>query len=168
VLLRYRQAAVVAAVATHACILVLLVVARENTVVWPWNIAMACFVVILFWRDRDTTARDVLVPRGAFHGLVLILFGALPALSFIDRWDSYLSSALYAGNTDQAVIYVSPEVIARLPAAIRPHIWQRSSPMFLDINRWSYEELNVPAYPEPRVYRRITSRSARTRTVSST
>ncbi|PYX92637.1 MAG: hypothetical protein DMG67_06265, partial [Acidobacteria bacterium] len=61
----------------------------------------------------------------------------------------------YSGNTDQAVIYVSPSVIDHLPAAIRPHIWQSSQPFFLDINRWVYGELNVPVYPEPRIYRRV-------------
>ena len=80
----------------------------------------------------------------------------MPAFSLVDLWDSYLSSALYSGNTDQAVIYVSPAVIARLPAALHPHIWQSSQPFFLDTNRWAYGELNVPLYLEPRIYRKVT------------
>ena len=39
--------------------------------------------------------------------------------------------------------------------ALRLHIWQPSTPFFLDINRWSYSELNVPLYPEPRVYKTV-------------
>ena len=42
-----------------------------------------------------------------------------------------------------------------LPAAIHSHIWQQTSPFFLDINRWAYGELNVPVYPEPRIYRKV-------------
>lgn len=153
---RYRKVSVIFAIAMHVFILLLLFSSGENTVVWPWNVAMAVFVLILFWEDKETGARNILVPKSGFHAVVLLFFGVLPALSFIDLWDSYLSSALYSGNTDQAVVYVSPAVIDRLPVAIRSHIWQSSQPFFLDINRWAYGELNVPVYPEPRIYRNVT------------
>ncbi len=153
---RLRNGTVLAAVATHIVILFILILSGENTVVWPWNIAMALFVWILFWQDKETTARGIVVGKNAFHLLVLVLFGLLPSLSFVDLWDSYLSGALYSGNTYETAIYLSPVVMARLPAAIHPHIWQKSKPFFLDINRWAYAELNVPAYPEPRVYRQVT------------
>ena len=152
---KYRNFSVMLAIATHIFILILLLSSGENMVVWPWNIAMALFVVVLFWQDRKTSAGNLLVPKNAFHVLVLLLFAVLPAFSFFSLWDSYLSSALYSGNTDQAVIYVSPAVMERLPAAIHPHIWQSTQPFFLDINRWAYGELNVPVYPESRIYRKV-------------
>jgi hypothetical protein len=153
---KYRNVSVVLAIATHIVVLLLLISSGENTVVWPWNIAMVFFVLILFWQDKEISPRKVLVPKNGFHVVALLLFGVLPAFSFVGLWDSYLSSALYSGNTDQAVIYVSPSVIDRLPAAIHPHIWQATQPFFLDINRWAYGELNVPVYPEPRIYRKVT------------
>ena len=116
--------------------------------IWPWNVAMIAFVCILFWRERETTARRIVMGKHPWQRLVLMLFGVLPALSLVDLWDSYLSSALYSGNTAQAVIYVRPSVIDRLPVAIHPYVWQKTEPFFLDVNRW--------VYPEPRVYRRIT------------
>jgi hypothetical protein len=152
---KYRNASAVLAIAIHIVVLLLLISSGENTVVWPWNIAMALFVFILFWQDKETSSRKILAPKTGFHAVILLLFGVLPAFSFIDLWDSYLSSALYSGNTDQAVIYVSPSVVDRLPAAIHPHIWQSTQPFFLDINRWAYGELNVPVYPEPRIYRKV-------------
>jgi uncharacterized membrane protein YphA (DoxX/SURF4 family) len=152
---KYRKPSALLAVATQVVALVLLISSRENTVVWPWNLAMILFVLILFWQDEETAPRGILHINNGLHALVLLLFAVLPALSLLDFWDSYLSAALYSGNTDQAVIYVTPPVIDRLPQAIRPHIWQRSQPFFLDINRWSYGELNVPLYPEPRIYRRV-------------
>jgi hypothetical protein len=110
---------------------------------------------VLFWRDDESTVGALLAPRSAFQAVVVILVGVLPAFSAHDLWDSYLSFALYSGNTHQAVIYVSRPVVDQLPASIRPHIWQRTEPFFLDINRWAYGELNVPVYPEPRVFRRV-------------
>jgi hypothetical protein len=153
---KYRNVAVIFAVATHVFILLLLISSGENTVVWPWNIAMVLFVLTLFWRDKETTPRKILIGKKPFHMLVFILFGVLPALSFMDLWDSYLSSTLYSGNTNQAVIYVSPAVIDRLPMVLHPYVWQSTEPFFLDINRWAYGELNVPVYPESRVYRTVT------------
>ncbi|MFN2621530.1 MAG: hypothetical protein ABR611_01680 [Chthoniobacterales bacterium] len=155
---RFRNRAVVLAIATHVAILILLFLTGENIVVWPWNIAMVLFVCILFWQDKKTTARRILVGKRAFQWLILLLFGLLPALSLVGLWDSFLSSSIYSGNTYQAAIYLSPAVMSRLPAPIRPHIWQSSEPFFLDINRWAYAELHVPVYPEPRIYRRVARR----------
>ena len=155
---RLRRAALLLAVVTHLVVLAIFVAGGENTVIWPWNLAMIAFVAILFWRERASTAREIVVPRTVFHGLVLLLFGVLPALGLVDRWDSYLSCALYSGNTNQAAIHVSPAVVARLPAAIHPHVWRQSEPWFLDLNRWAYDELNVPLYPERRVYRKVAQR----------
>jgi hypothetical protein len=152
---RYRSLSVILATATHLVVLALFISSGENTVIWPWNVAMIAFVWILFWRGRETTAHKILMGKHPLQRLVLMLFAVLPALSLVDLWDSYLSSALYSGNTAQAVIYVSSSVIDRLPAAIHPHVWQTTEPFFLDVNRWAYGELNVPVYPEPRVYRRI-------------
>lgn len=155
---RLRNSAVLVAVATHLAILILLIASGENVVVWPWNVAMALFVWILFWRDKETTARRIVIGKKAFQVLVLILFGVLPSLSFFGLWDSYLSSALYSGNTYQTAVYLGPAVLARLPAAIHPHVWQKSEPFFLDMNRWAYAELRVPVYPEPRVFRQVAKR----------
>lgn len=153
---RFRNASVILAIATHAVILALLIPTGENTVVWPWNIAMGFLVLILFWQNQETTAGQILVPKRAFHTLVLILFAILPPLSLIGLWDSYLSSALYSGNNYRGVIYINRPVMDRLPAALYQYVWSDVQPMFLDPTLWAYGELNVPVYPEPRVFRRIT------------
>lgn len=155
---RFRNRAVLLAIGTHVAILILLFLTGENIVVWPWNVAMVLFVWILFWQDKKTTARRILLGKKAFQWLILLLFGLLPALSLVGLWDSFLSSSIYSGNTYQAAIYLSPAVMARLPAPIHQHIWQSSQPFFLDINRWAYAELHVPLYPEPRIYRQVARR----------
>lgn len=155
---RFRAPAVALAIITHAAILATLILSRENTVVWPWNAEMIVLVIMLFWRDSATSARDLVLPRPLFQRAIVVVFGILPALSFAGLWDAYLSFALYSGNTYQAVMYMSPATVYALPPEIRPAIWQQTPPFFLDINRWAYQELNVPAYPEPRVYRVVADR----------
>lgn len=153
---RFRNASVILAIATHALILALLVPTGENTVVWPWNVAMALVVLILFWRNKESTAGQILFPKRVFHAAVLILFAILPALNLFGLWDSYLSSALYSGNNYRGVIYISRPVMDRLPVTLHQYVWTEAQPMFLDTTLWAYGELNVPVYPEPRVFRRIT------------
>jgi hypothetical protein len=155
---QFRNRTVLLATATHAAILILLFLTGENVVVWPWNVAMVLFVWILFWDDKETTGRRIVAGRNPFHVLVLILFAILPSLSLVGLWDSFLSSSIYSGNTYQAAIYLGPTLLARLPAPIHPHVWQKSEPFFLDINRWAYAELRVPVYPEPRVFRQVAKR----------
>lgn len=142
-----RRPAIVAAVATHAVIFGLLVSSGENRVVWPWNIASALLAIVLFWPDRKRIAVPRDMPARVFVSAVWVL----PVLNFFGAWDAYLSFALYAGNTMQAVVLVPPESIAGLPEVIRRNTWQSSEPMFVDLNRWSYDELAVPAYPARRV-----------------
>jgi len=152
---KYRNFFVVFAIAMHLFILAVLAASGENKVVWPWNLAMALFAVVLFWQDNETSFRRILIPRGAFHALVLFLFGILPIFSFFDLWDSYLAAALYSGNTDQAIVLVSHAEIDHLPKYIHQYAREGSYWFFLDVNRWAYGELNVPVYPEPRIYRSV-------------
>jgi hypothetical protein len=151
---KFRDAAVVSSLVAHALILALFVPVGRNTVIWPWNVAMPIFVVLLFRRDGSFSFRDVLVNgRRAFHVCVLLLFAILPALSFFNLWDSYLSSALYSGNTSLGVIRLSDRAVSRLPEKVRRAVRSDVDGHALSVDRWSYAELNVPAYPEPRIFR---------------
>lgn len=142
---QFRRKALVAAIGMHAVILVMLVIAGENSVVWPWNIALAALALTLF------SSSDAVRP----HKLVALVAGVLPVLSLMGLWDAYLSGALYSGNTIQSVILVTPESVSRFPRVVQENTWLQSPPYFVDINRWSFDELNVPAYPAERVMKAV-------------
>ena len=138
-----RSLAVVGATLMHAFILFSIGPWGHdwNSVVWPWNLAMVAFVLILFWRAPDNPSLLTLVkPRGsAFRAAVLILFALMPALNFFGLWDSYLSSSLYSGSTEEGYVYAS----------------DGSSRVRTGISSMAMEEMNVPAYPEERIYKRV-------------
>jgi len=91
--------------------------------------------------------------RGFLLGLVvLILFGVMPFFDWHGLWDSYLSAALYSGNTMHCRIIVTDDVLDRLPAKVR---LKHTKINYVDINDWSFTELNVPTYPARRVFRKI-------------
>jgi uncharacterized membrane protein YphA (DoxX/SURF4 family) len=157
---RFRRASLIAAVAMHLFILTMFgpMGLDWNNIVWPWTAAMAIFDVLLFsgaefsWREIVGGGRD---PR---HLAAIVLFAVLPALSFFNLWDSYLSSALYSGNLTEAQIYLSDAGKAALPAAIAARAVHTSPDTnVLNLQRWAIEDLNVTPYPETRVYKAIAS-----------
>jgi hypothetical protein len=80
----------------------------------------------------------------------------MPALSFFDLWDHDLSSALYTGNRSAGVIYLSDEVFDRLPEKIQDYVTEEGpNRNGLDIDDWSRGEMNVPSYPETRIYKNV-------------
>ena len=153
---RFRNISVALAVLMHLSILLLLIPLKVNSVIWPWNFAMLVVVVALFWRRQDVSISELLVPREAgFQLIILILFGALPLLSFFNLWDSYLSASLYSGDFPVAVIRINDRVRERLPQTVQGYVENVNGEWSINPMRWSLRELNVPAYPEPRVFKRI-------------
>jgi hypothetical protein len=137
-----------------------------NAVVWPWNFAMIAFLLILFLRrpafgrNEEPGPRDMIWGRAfAFQKIVLVLFGVMPVLSFFNLWDHYLSSALYSGNRNDGIVYMSDDVFDRLPDGIEDYVYEDGpNSNSLSLYDWSLGEMNVPAYPEVRIYKNVTSR----------
>ncbi len=166
---RFRAAGRAVAIGMHAAILLMLAAGHSgaNVVVWPWNLCMILLVWMLF---ADKTARGPIgglrgrshsVWAGAMHRAVLIACVVLPALSLVGRWDSYLSFAVYSGNTDRGILSYRASFERCLPPLLQVHA--RRDPVAdavalheLDISTWSMRALAVPSYPEGRIFRAIT------------
>ena len=151
---KLRRVGVVLAVVTHAVVLMLFVPFRRNDVIWPWNVAMAAFVIVIFRREAGTL-KDFLPRRFlSLQTLAFVLFGVMPAFSLFGLWGQNLSAALYSGNVARAEFTLSERVARRLPPRVQQKLRPAPDGSRLDINHWSYAELNVPAYPSERVFRR--------------
>jgi hypothetical protein len=155
---RFRRVSLVAAVCMHVFILAMFgpLGLDWNNIIWPWTAAMAVFDVLVF-ADQDFQSFGILGTHGrAYHAVVLVVFLALPSLSFLNLWDSYLSAALYSGNLTEGMIYLSDAGQASLPALIADRAVRSSeNTHVLNVQRWAIEDLNVMPYPETRVYRAI-------------
>lgn len=154
-----RKLALSLAVLMHIFILVVLGPLGHswNSVVWSWNISMIFLCLLLFYKVSNFSFLDVKnVFKDHFAKIIIILFLIMPFLSFLNLWDSYLSSSLYSGNTYQGEIYISRQVKENLPKDIGKYTTTFKDNEFqLNINIWSFGELNVPVYPEIRVYKKI-------------
>lgn len=157
---RARKIALFGLLGMHGGILCLLIYLRANPVVWPWNLAMMCLLVLLFWETPELTFKQLFTPpKPLFYKLLYMLFCLFPALSFAGWWDAYLSLALYSGNTIEAKIYVSEAVIKKLPPELQPVITTVTQfgeqRRYIDLNKWAYLELKTPLYPETRICRKV-------------
>ena len=149
---KLRRPAIFAAIGMHLFIMLCIgpLGRNLNTVVWPWNFVMIACLFLLFWR-----AGPVWVGGGC-QWAVLVMYGLMPALSFFNLWDAYLSVALYSGNQTTGVIYIRDAVFERMPDALDDNTYDEGPGWYsLSVNDWSYEELNVPVYSEPRVWKNV-------------
>jgi hypothetical protein len=155
---RFRRISLLAAVAMHVFILAMFgpFGLDWNDIIWPWTAAMAALDILLFSGKQEFSWRDVIWSGHPYHAGVLVVFIGLPWLSFVNRWDSYLSAALYSGNITDGVIYTNDRGRNSLPDAVKAHLVHTSDDTnVLNIQRWAIEDLNVMPYPEARVYKQI-------------
>lgn len=159
---RTRSVAVMLAVGMHLLVLLTLVLAWRNSVVWLWNIAMIVMVVLVFSRTDITLLRHSLrwsrVSDVIAHlpKAIILICGLVPALSFFGWWDQYLSAALYSGKSPVGVIRISESVRGRLPGKTQMQLFTTGQgELMLPLYEWSLGDLNVPPYPEVRVYRQV-------------
>ncbi len=156
---KFRTIAIYLAIAM--CIFVLWTIGpfghNWNSVVWPWNITMAILVIILFAKTKTVPLLQILWVRNyAFHKIILVVFGLLPLFYFFNIWDSYLSWSLYSGTPNEAAIYMSDRVKYRLPNRVQQFVQTDSRDRnVLPISDWAFAELNVPPYPETRIFENI-------------
>lgn len=111
-----------------------------------WNVAMGGFVLVLFWRlpDEPSLLAVLKLERGpwfgtAFRAAALVLFVSIPISSFFGLWHSYLSASLYSGNIKQGYLLT----------------YEASGLKSMSITDLSLKEMNVPAYPERRVFKNV-------------
>jgi predicted DCC family thiol-disulfide oxidoreductase YuxK/uncharacterized membrane protein YphA (DoxX/SURF4 family) len=156
---RFRRASLIVAIAMHLFILAMFGPTGHNwnNIIWPWTAAMAVFDILLFtYTDEFDIGAALWTPRRPYHGIVLVVFAALPLLSFFNAWDSYLSAALYSGNLTEAEIYITDAGKASLPVPIQDRIVHVSADTnVINLQRWAIEDLNVTPYPETRVYKAV-------------
>ena len=154
---RFRHPAIILAVLMPTAILYRLVLIEPyNVAVWPWNVAMMSFALILFWNTYNKPRAIISPHKSTWKVIILIMFGLLPIGSWFGVWDMYLSGALYSGNKVKAEILIDGPLQEILPIDYSPYTQPTGLNTYvLPISSWSYQELQVPTYPEERVFRNI-------------
>ena len=142
----------------HLFILLLLGPAGKsfNSVVWPWNIVMILLCLLLFSNVKQERFFDIsiLFKNVSFYLVVTVMF-ILPLFSFNNKYDSYLSSSLYSGNTHGCKLILTDKAYRKLPYYIKSFVTKDSDYNVLYIKNWAMAELNTPCVPEYRIFKTV-------------
>ena len=124
-----------------------------NSVVWPWNITMIVLNLVLFANVERERFFDIafLFKGSAFYIVVTLMF-IFPFFSFQNKYDSYLSSSLYSGNTSNCTIILSDNAYKKLPYYIQNFVTTSNDEKKINVKRWCMTELNAPCVPEYRIF----------------
>ncbi len=124
-----------------------------NPVVWPWNIVMIILNLLLFANIEQERFFDIsILFKGVYFYIVITLMLIFPIFSFNNKYDSYLSSSLYSGNTHNCVLILSDNAYNKLPYYIKNFATKNADYNQLNIKKWAITELNTPCVPEYRIF----------------
>lgn len=147
-----RLAGFVLAVCTHLFVLLLLSGIDHNPIVLPWNIALIFLGFIVFFKNATPISFS-----GSKNLALVFLVGVMPLFNLVNAWGDYLSWSLYSAKNKLFYVAIAEKHRAQFkhlePAMISQG--DSSKPYIVDVNKWSFHELNVPVNPEIRVFRGI-------------
>lgn len=162
ILPKLRKIGVYLACMTHITILIYLspLGINSNSIVYPWNIAMIIIVFLTFFGTNNKLFFWK-IEKPAFSGLqclVIILVWVLPGLNFAKLWDHYLSFSLYSGKVNVFHIAIQQGELGKIDRRYRDYfvdVEGLTGGAIIDVNLWAMKELNVPFYPETRLFKEV-------------
>lgn len=154
-----RKVGLTLAVSMHVLLLYLLgpLGLNYNSSIWPWNFWMIAFCLVLFWKPSPSLLKPVF--QDHLGKAIFLLCGVLPALHFFGLWDTYLSASLYSEKALEGWIYLTETGYAHLPSDYKVNAIRSAPGQYrIGILEWGSRQLNVPPYPEARVFRAVAER----------
>lgn len=160
---RLRKAGIVIALLIHVFILYFLWVtlSHHNVIVYPWNVAMMFFVVLLFGGVHNPTIISIkdIVWRVPFITPVILVW-LFPVLNFWGLWDHYLSFSLYSNKPSSFYIAVESKELSKIDGRLKDYfadIPGLEGGQVISMEKWALGTLNVPFYPEQRLFKMVAS-----------
>jgi hypothetical protein len=153
----FRKVGVMMLCIMHLFILVLLgpFGLNSNNVIWLWNVLMPLLVILLFYRNGINPFRRYC--SSFFTWIIILFFCILPWLNLMGRWDRFLSFTLYNGATQQMYICTDDMDALNKMSIYLGNFRNEAIPCKFPVSAyyWSMKEMNSPAYPEERIFRKI-------------
>jgi hypothetical protein len=148
---RSRRRGICLVVSMHLIILALIGPLGTNgyQCVWAWNVAMAAWVVVLFWNFDEPTR---LSPVHSVMGYaVIFLFGLTPILNMFSLWDDGASFHPFSGAAVDAYLEVPQGEAPKLPGSAQ-EVMVGDRVYF---SPWAVKDTNGDSYAAERAYRGV-------------
>lgn len=154
-----KKVSAIILVAMHIFILLLIgpLGLHYNKIVWPWNVAMIIYLYFLFIKKNTVPSQNIAL-LNISNKIILFCWSILPALNFIGLWDNYLSWNIYSSTLPSMAICIKDSATS---TQFHSYLNKKDSlqicdgNVLLNIQNWALKEMNVPVYPEERVYKKI-------------
>ena len=153
---KYRKLAVIAAVITHIIVLIFQAPAGINAfgVVYPWNIAMVIFVILLFYRDNEELLIKIHV-KSKLSLAVILLVWVMPVFNIFGLWHNYASFKLYTGNDTYIFAVINNDDLDAIQPNLKPYVFDSypqlneqfeisKNQSIISFYHWSIDELKIP------------------------
>jgi hypothetical protein len=122
---------------------------------------MICLNIILFTGNH--TENIFISIKNQFKewltSIYLIIVGIMPIFNWIGYCDDYLAFSLYSQKNKLFYIAISDAYLNQLNPELEDYFLKMEGDMsggrLIDVNKWALKELNVPVYPEYRVFQKI-------------
>ena len=125
-----------------------------NSIVWPWNVVMILFILIVCYNATSTISFKNLL--SGYNKIPFVVLAILPFFCFIGLYDNFFAFNLYSGTTKHFSICVDENKIS---SAYQPFISKNrkicGDKNVISGNDWALKEMNVVIYPEERFYKGI-------------
>lgn len=155
-----RNVSVLFAVLSHILILSYLIINEQNTVVYPWNMAMIVLAILSFYNTQNSlkfwNASSMRLKAMSAAGALFFLI--LPATSPLGIWDKYLSFKLYSGTNGTWCVGLDKDQYKKIDPALQAYFWKVDEPngkYWIYVNLWAFDELNISFYPEIRTFKQL-------------
>ena len=165
-----RHLAILFAIATHVIILIYVITNQQNSVIYPWNIAMIFLVIFSFYKTNNSMIEWLFDKAGTSRASVtsnkiklqiaagFFFFVFMPVLNPLGLWDNYLSFKLYSGNNGTYCIGLEQDQHKKIDPSLYDYFWKVEEPngkFWIYVNYWAMDELNVAFYPEERTFKKL-------------
>lgn len=128
-----------------------------DRIIWPWNVVMIVIAYVFFICNTPVSTSFQSITQG-WNKLLIVFFGILPVFNFFGYWDFYLSSSLFSSKPPDMYVYIhKPGGSKVLQPFFADHKnkFPFNNDSILNIRAWSFREMQVPVYPELRIYKSI-------------
>lgn len=153
-----RYLAITLGICMHILLLIFLFPSEKNQnyALWFSNLS---FMLVMFLLFSGKTKQRYYSPTFLFEVPVfypvLVLFVVMPFFNNSGRWPDFLSFNIKSGNSNSAIISLSPAATEALPQYLKAYCEPDYTFMVFNYRKWCLGELNVDCYPEEPVFKSI-------------